>query len=77
MHLAPLSATHSTDGFTWRAPMPPYQQVGIARLLAEPGVLLADEMGLGKTIQAIGAWSWCWPGWCWSGAASCANGRRN
>ncbi len=39
----------------WRAPLPPYQKAGIARLLAEPGVLLADEMGLGKTIQAIGA----------------------
>ena len=55
MHLVPLPATLSTDGFTWRAPLPRYQQVGIARLLAEPGVLLADEMGLGKTIQAIGA----------------------
>jgi SNF2 family DNA or RNA helicase len=44
-----------TDGFTWRSPLPPYQKTGIARLVAEPGVLLADEMGLGKTIQAIGA----------------------
>ena len=42
-------------GLDWRAPLPPYQQAGIARLLAAPGVLLADEMGLGKTIQAIGA----------------------
>ncbi len=42
-------------GLTWPAPLPPYQQQGIARLLAEPGVLLADEMGLGKTIQAIAA----------------------
>jgi len=42
-------------GLAWRAPLPAYQQAGIARLLAAPGVLLADEMGLGKTIQAIGA----------------------
>jgi SNF2 family DNA or RNA helicase len=42
-------------GLAWPAPLPAYQQEGIARLLAEPGVLLADEMGLGKTIQAIGA----------------------
>jgi len=42
-------------GLAWRAPLPPYQQAGIARLLTSPGVLLADEMGLGKTIQAIGA----------------------
>ena len=42
-------------GLAWRAPLPPYQQAGIARLLAAPGVLLADEMGLGKTVQAIGA----------------------
>ena len=42
-------------GLEWRALLPPFQQAGIARLLAEPGVLLADEMGLGKTIQAIGA----------------------
>jgi hypothetical protein len=55
MDLVSLAATPSTDGFTWRSPLPPYQQAGIARLLAEPGVLLADEMGLGKTIQAIGA----------------------
>jgi SNF2 family DNA or RNA helicase len=55
MDLVPLATTPSTDGFTWRWPLPPYQRAGIARLLAEPGVLLADEMGLGKTIQAIGA----------------------
>ncbi len=42
-------------GLAWRAPLPPYQQAGIVRLLTSPGVLLADEMGLGKTIQAIGA----------------------
>ncbi len=46
MHIAPVQ---------WRARLPRYQQAGIARLLAAPGVLLADEMGLGKTIQAIGA----------------------
>jgi SNF2 family DNA or RNA helicase len=55
MDLVPFAATLSTDGFRWRSPLPPYQKDGIARLLAEPGVLLADEMGLGKTIQAIGA----------------------
>jgi SNF2 family DNA or RNA helicase len=55
MDLVPLAATLSTEGFSWRSPLPPYQKAGIARLLAEPGVLLADEMGLGKTIQAIGA----------------------
>src|ERR1700710_698965 len=53
--LVPLAAEPSTEGFSWRSPLPPYQKAGIARLLAEPGVLLADEMGLGKTIQAIGA----------------------
>jgi len=58
MHLVPVARQPLTSqpwGFTWRAPLPPYQQAGIARLLASPGVLLADEMGLGKTIQAIGA----------------------
>jgi SNF2 family DNA or RNA helicase len=55
MALVPLSAALATEGFIWRASLPPYQKAGIARLLAEPGVLLADEMGLGKTIQAIGA----------------------
>jgi SNF2 family DNA or RNA helicase len=55
MDLVPLATTPSTDGFAWRSPLPPYQRAGIARLLAEAGVLLADEMGLGKTIQAIGA----------------------
>ena len=55
MDLVPLAAAPSTDGFTWRSPLAPYQRAGIARLLAQPGVLLADEMGLGKTIQAIGA----------------------
>ena len=53
MQLVPLSGP--TDGFSWRAPLPPYQKAGIARLLASPGVLLADEMGLSKTIQTIGA----------------------
>jgi SNF2 family DNA or RNA helicase len=53
MQLVPVPGP--TDGFSWRAPLPPYQKAGIARLLANPGVLLADEMGLGKTIQAIGA----------------------
>ena len=48
-------AAQPAFGFTWRAPLPRYQQAGIARLLAEPGMLQADEMGLGKTIQAIGA----------------------
>ena len=42
-------------GLAWHAPLPVYQQSGITRLLAAPGVLLADEMGLGKTIQTIGA----------------------
>src|ERR1700722_2020359 len=55
MALVPLSAALATEGFIWRAPLPPYQKAGIARLLANSGVLLADEMGLGKTIQAIGA----------------------
>jgi SNF2 family DNA or RNA helicase len=55
MELAPFAATLSTEELSWRSPLPPYQKAGIARLLAEPGVLLADEMGLGKTIQAIGA----------------------
>ena len=55
MHLVRLSPAHRPFGLAWRAPLPPYQQDGIARLLAAPGVLLADEMGLGKTIQAIGA----------------------
>jgi len=55
MHLVPIPSASQPWGFTWRAPLPPYQQAGIARLLAAPGVLLADEMGLGKTIQAIGA----------------------
>jgi len=55
MDLVPLATPLSTEGFNWRSPLPPYQKAGIARLLAEPGVLLADEMGLGKTIQAIGA----------------------
>jgi len=56
MHLVPVApASPPPWGLAWRAPLPPYQQAGIARLLAAPGVLLADEMGLGKTIQAIGA----------------------
>jgi len=55
MGLIPLAPASQPWGLAWRAPLPPYQQVGIARLLAAPGVLLADEMGLGKTIQAIGA----------------------
>jgi len=55
MHVAPLAPVPLIWGLAWRAPLPPYQQAGIARLLAAPGVLLADEMGLGKTIQAIGA----------------------
>ncbi len=55
MHLVPIPSASQPWGFAWRAPLPPYQQAGIARLLAAPGVLLADEMGLGKTIQAIGA----------------------
>jgi len=55
MHLDPLAPAPQPRGFAWRAPLPAYQQAGIARLLAAPGVLLADEMGLGKTIQAIGA----------------------
>lgn len=57
MHLVPPRQlpTRSTTALAWRAPLLPYQQAGIARLLSEPGVLLADEMGLGKTIQAIGA----------------------
>ncbi len=50
-----LAVTVPPFGLTWRAPLPAYQQAGIARLLAQPGVLLADEMGLGKTIQTIGA----------------------
>lgn len=52
---ATLQQSDQPWGLAWRAPLPPYQQAGIARLLASPGVLLADEMGLGKTIQAIGA----------------------
>ena len=55
MRPAPVAPTTQPWGLDWRAPLPPYQQAGIARLLAAPGVLLADEMGLGKTIQAIGA----------------------
>ncbi len=55
MHLVPVAPASPPWGLAWRAPLPPYQQAGIARLLAAPGVLLADEMGLGKTIQAIGA----------------------
>ena len=55
MHLAPVAPASRPWGFAWRAPLPPYQRAGIARLLGAPGVLLADEMGLGKTIQAIGA----------------------
>ena len=55
MDLVPLAHPSQPWGLAWRAPLPPYQQAGIARLLAAPGVLLADEMGLGKTIQAIGA----------------------
>lgn len=31
----------------------PFQQEGLAWLLANPRALLADEMGLGKTVQAI------------------------
>jgi len=49
MHVAPLAPAPLIWGLTWRAPLPPYQQAGIARLLAAPGVLLADEMGLGNT----------------------------
>ena len=55
MHLVPVAPASQPWDLSWRAPLPPYQQAGIARLLAAPGVLLADEMGLGKTIQAIGA----------------------
>ena len=55
MRLVPFSPDRQPFGLAWRAPLPPYQQAGIARLLSAPGVLLADEMGLGKTIQAIGA----------------------
>lgn len=39
----------------WRAPLLPYQQVGLAALVHRQELLLADDMGLGKTIQAIGA----------------------
>ncbi len=42
MHVAPLAPAPLIWGLTWRAPLPPYQQAGIARLLAAPGVLLAD-----------------------------------
>jgi SNF2 family DNA or RNA helicase len=49
------AAEAASFGFSWHAPLLPYQEVGIRRLLEAPGVLLADEMGLGKTIQAIGA----------------------
>jgi SNF2 family DNA or RNA helicase len=57
MHLMPPweLPTQFISALAWRAPLLPYQQAGIARLLSQPGVLLADEMGLGKTIQAIGA----------------------
>ena len=55
MHVAASAHAPLIWGLAWRAPLPPYQKAGIARLLAAPGVLLADEMGLGKTIQAIGA----------------------
>jgi len=55
MHLTPVAPASPPWGLAWRAPLPLYQQAGISRLLASPGVLLADEMGLGKTIQAIGA----------------------
>ena len=55
MDLVPFAPVSKPWGLAWRAPLPPYQQAGIARLLAAPGVLLADEMGLGKTIQAVGA----------------------
>lgn len=55
MSFVPLASASQPWGLAWRAPLPPYQQAGIARLLAAPGVLLADEMGLGKTIQAVGA----------------------
>ncbi len=54
MHLVPVARPPLTPqpwGSTWRAPLPPYQQAGIARLLAAQGVLLADEMGLGGTGQ--------------------------
>ncbi len=55
VQLVPFSPLSKVGELSWRAPLPPYQQAGIARLLTAPGVLLADEMGLGKTIQAIGA----------------------
>ena len=54
MHVVPLAPAPLIWGLTWRAPLPPYQQAGIARLLAAPGVLLADEMGLGKTTRRSG-----------------------
>jgi SNF2 family DNA or RNA helicase len=50
-----MGAAAEAFGLTWPAPLPPWQRQGVARLLAQPGVLLADEMGLGKTVQAIAA----------------------
>jgi len=40
--VVPLAPAPLIWGLTWRAPLPSYQQAGIARLLAAPGVLLRD-----------------------------------
>lgn len=52
----PLSRLTASNGvLEWPAPLLPYQQDGIAALLARRELLLADDMGLGKTIMAIAA----------------------
>jgi SNF2 family DNA or RNA helicase len=46
---------YAAFGLSWPYRLFPYQEAGIAKLVADASVLLADEMGLGKTIQALAA----------------------
>lgn len=50
---AAKSGSFHVDGLA--IPPHPYQQAGIAYMVAKKRVLLADDMGLGKTLQALAA----------------------
>jgi SNF2 family DNA or RNA helicase len=53
---APLDRLLAPDGaLEWPASLLPFQQDGVALLVARRELLLADDMGLGKTIQAAAA----------------------
>lgn len=45
--------TRALPGASFTGKLRPFQEEGLAWMLANPRTLLADEMGLGKTIQAL------------------------